>query len=118
MSISSITCANKNCCSVTSPHSPFSHESSLSDRRERNKAASAKYRTKKNMEYHGMKNTIQEITARNELLKAQLEELHKENEELRLISDKMKGFLMADQWLQKQKTSFVSHELFCLSLEK
>ncbi|EIE83830.1 hypothetical protein RO3G_08535 [Rhizopus delemar RA 99-880] len=88
---------------------PFHGELSLTDRRERNKAASARYRIKKNTQYHEMKKTIQEITARNQVLETQLQELHNENQKLKSATDRLRSRLMAkkllDQWIQRQQHS-------------
>ncbi|CEG79027.1 hypothetical protein RMATCC62417_13548 [Rhizopus microsporus] len=94
MSISSIT-HNK------TTLSPYSTDFTLDERKERNKAASARYRVKKNAQYHEMKHTIQEITTRNKILETQIKELKEENKRLRSTTDKLRSQLVANKMLNK-----------------
>ncbi|KAL9558372.1 hypothetical protein PS6_001339 [Mucor atramentarius] len=77
----------------------------LQERRERNKAASAKYRQKKNMQQHEMRNMICQISDRNAMLERQIQEVRQENQQLRATADKLRGKLVASkllgQWIQK-----------------
>ncbi|KAL9542044.1 hypothetical protein MBANPS3_008801, partial [Mucor bainieri] len=77
----------------------------LQERRQRNKAASAKYRQKKNMQQHEMRSMICQISDRNAMLERQLQEVRQENQKLRATADKLRGKLVASkllgQWMQK-----------------
>ncbi|KAK4513093.1 uncharacterized protein ATC70_000131 [Mucor velutinosus] len=99
------------CSPPTSPlHHYNDHKNHLHDplqeRRQRNKAASAKYRQKKNMQQHEMRSMICQISDRNAMLERQLQEVRQENQQLQATADKLRGKLMAskllDQWMQKQ----------------
>ncbi|KAI8987951.1 hypothetical protein BDF20DRAFT_985331 [Mycotypha africana] len=74
---------------------------SLHERRQRNKAASAKYRAKKNQQYGEMRSMIATITKENELLQRQLEQVRRENHQLKLTCDKLRGKMLAEKLLQK-----------------
>ncbi|KAI9266102.1 hypothetical protein BY458DRAFT_512662 [Sporodiniella umbellata] len=107
MSISSIT-TDTSCyyskepyCTSDSYHDQFL--STTNEKRERNKAASAKYRIKKNMEYREMRNTIQKITTKNQVLETQLQKLREENRELRLISDQIKDYLSVNALSERRR---------------
>ncbi|KAG2178470.1 hypothetical protein INT44_001622 [Umbelopsis vinacea] len=56
---------------------------SLAERRQRNKAASAKYRAKKHAVTAQMSSKIDNLTASNTRLQRELEEAHKENQKLK-----------------------------------
>lgn len=56
---------------------------SLAERRQRNKAASAKYRAKKHAVTSQMSRKIEELTEHNSNLQRQLDNAHKENKELK-----------------------------------
>ncbi|KAG2172040.1 hypothetical protein INT43_001517 [Umbelopsis isabellina] len=56
---------------------------SLSERRQRNKAASAKYRAKKHAVTMHMSTEIEELTKSNTTLKSKLEDAQRDNEQLR-----------------------------------
>ncbi|KAI9365237.1 hypothetical protein BD770DRAFT_378090 [Pilaira anomala] len=79
----------------------------LQERRQRNKAASAKYRQKKNIQQHEMRNMINQISERNALLERQLKEVREENQKLRIDADKLRGKFVAKkllrQWVDRQK---------------
>ncbi|PKK69635.1 hypothetical protein RhiirC2_623335, partial [Rhizophagus irregularis] len=62
---------------------------SLQERRERNKIASAKYRAKKHRQNQEMSTTIAELSAENNVLLRQLEEIRSENLELKETIDKL-----------------------------
>lgn len=85
---------------------PVTH--SLQERRQRNKAASAKYRQKKNMQQHEMRTMIQEISERNAVLERQLKEIQEENQKLRATADKLRGKFVAKkllrQWMDRHST--------------
>ncbi|KAI8094773.1 hypothetical protein BDF21DRAFT_316875, partial [Thamnidium elegans] len=73
----------------------------LQERRQRNKAASAKYRQKKNTQQHEMRNMIHQISERNALLERQLREVREENQKLRLDADKLRGKSVAKKLLRQ-----------------
>lgn len=79
----------------------------LQERRQRNKAASAKYRQKKNTQQHEMRGMILQLSERNGLLERQLREMRDENQKLRLDADKLRGKSVAKkllrQWMDRQK---------------
>jgi predicted ribosome quality control (RQC) complex YloA/Tae2 family protein len=78
---------------------PATH--SLQERRQRNKAASAKYRQKKNMQQHEMRTMIHEISERNAVLERQLREVREENQKLRAAADKLRGKFVAKKLLRQ-----------------
>lgn len=79
----------------------------LQERRQRNKAASAKYRQKKNIQHYEMRSMINQISERNAILERQLREVREENQKLRAINDKLRGKYVAKkllgQWMERQK---------------
>ncbi|KAI8367099.1 hypothetical protein BD560DRAFT_300117, partial [Blakeslea trispora] len=81
----------------------------LQERRQRNKAASAKYRQKKNMQQHEMRIMIQQLSERNAVLERQMRELREENHKLRTTTDKLRGRCVAKkmlrQWIEKREAS-------------
>ncbi|KAF9375657.1 hypothetical protein CPB97_011323 [Podila verticillata] len=91
--------------SPSSPTSPSS--SSLSaplsanDRRERNKAASAKYRAKKHYQSGEMKQQINELQDQNNVLTRQLAESRSENASLKSMVEKLRGRLVAEKVLKR-----------------
>ncbi|KAI9497832.1 hypothetical protein BDB00DRAFT_752706, partial [Zychaea mexicana] len=85
---------------------PFSQQSpeatlSLQERRQRNKAASAKYRAKKNQQHGQMRSTIGSLTRDNELLQRQLEHVRQENNQLKATCDQLRGKMMAEKMLKR-----------------
>lgn len=104
--------------SLSSPHHYFRDEddqsfsnqngtATLQERRQRNKAASAKYRQKKNIQQNEMRNMISQISERNATLERQLREIRSENQKLRADADKLRGKCVAKkllrQWMGRQK---------------
>ncbi|KAI8088066.1 uncharacterized protein B0P05DRAFT_531336 [Gilbertella persicaria] len=91
------------------PHCLEKDDPSLHERRQRNKAASAKYRQKKNMQQHEMRTMIQQLSERNAVLERQLREMREENHKLRATTDKLRGKCVAKkmlrQWIERQKAS-------------
>ncbi|KAG0018598.1 hypothetical protein BGZ81_010168 [Podila clonocystis] len=91
--------------SPSSPTSPSS--SSLSaplsanDRRERNKAASAKYRAKKHYQSGEMKQQINVLQDQNNVLTRQLAESRAENASLKSMVEKLRGRLVAEKVLKR-----------------
>lgn len=92
----------------------------LQERRQRNKAASAKYRQKKNIQQNEMRNMINQISERNAILERQLREVRGENQKLRADADKLRGKCVAKkllrQWMDRQKQGSFEpsnhHDLF------
>jgi hypothetical protein len=74
---------------------------SLQERRQRNKAASAKYRAKKNQQHGEMRVMISTLTKENDLLQRQLEHIRRENERLKATCDKYRGKILAEKMLKK-----------------
>ncbi|CAG8522919.1 19838_t:CDS:1 [Racocetra fulgida] len=74
---------------------------SLSERRERNKVASAKYRAKKHKQNQEMSSQINELIAENNVLTRQLEEMRAENNELKDLVDKLKSKLVEGKILKR-----------------
>ncbi|CAG8501519.1 20630_t:CDS:1 [Gigaspora margarita] len=74
---------------------------SLSERRERNKVASAKYRAKKHKQNQEMSSQINELIAENNVLTRQLEEIRSENNELKELVDKLKSKLVEGKILKR-----------------
>ncbi|KAI9318688.1 hypothetical protein BX666DRAFT_1836446, partial [Dichotomocladium elegans] len=62
---------------------------SLQERRQRNKAASAKYRAKKNQQHSEMRALISTLTKENEILSRQFEHLRRENIRLKATCDRL-----------------------------
>ncbi|KAI7905748.1 uncharacterized protein BX663DRAFT_500770 [Cokeromyces recurvatus] len=84
---------------VTSPS--FSAPLSLQERRQRNKAASAKYRAKKNQQHGEMRTLISSLTKENDLLQRQLENARQENNRLKATCDRLRGKILAEKMLKK-----------------
>ncbi|KAI9274430.1 hypothetical protein BDA99DRAFT_497447 [Phascolomyces articulosus] len=80
---------------------PLTAPLSLQERRERNKAASAKYRAKKNQQHGEMKSVITSLTRENELLQRQLEHIRHENNQLKETCDQLRGKLMAQKMIKR-----------------
>ncbi|CEJ02255.1 hypothetical protein CU097_011225 [Rhizopus azygosporus] len=74
---------------------------SLHERRQRNKAASAKYRAKKNQQHGEMRSRIMSLSQENDILQRQLEYARQENHKLREACDKLRGKMLAENVLQK-----------------
>lgn len=89
-------------------HTPLS----LQERRLRNKAASAKYRQKKNQLQNEMREMISQLSERNAVLERQVEELRAENDKLRQTADRLRGKIFARkllrQWIGRHKQSSAS----------
>ncbi|ORZ02553.1 hypothetical protein BCR43DRAFT_415739, partial [Syncephalastrum racemosum] len=79
----------------------------LQERRMRNKAASAKYRQKKNQQQNEMRHMIGKLSEQNAVLDRQLQELRMENERLRAAADKLRGKMVAKkmvkQWMERHQ---------------
>lgn len=73
----------------------------LQERRLRNKAASAKYRQKKNQQQNDMRVMIGRLSEQNAVLERQLQELRLENDRLKTTADKLRGKLVAKKMLKK-----------------
>ncbi|KAI9259672.1 hypothetical protein BDA99DRAFT_513904 [Phascolomyces articulosus] len=93
---------------MSPPTSPqFSHELhgmaplTLQERRLRNKAASAKYRQKKNQQQNEMRQMICRLSEHNAVLERQLQELRMENERLRSSADRLRGKMVAKKMLRQ-----------------
>jgi septin family protein len=88
--------------------------STLQERRQRNKAASAKYRQKKNIQQHEMRNMINQISERNALLERQLREVREENQKLRATADRLRGKFVAKkmlrQWMDRHQLDLLNEE--------
>ncbi|OBZ91407.1 hypothetical protein A0J61_00542 [Choanephora cucurbitarum] len=99
--------------SLPMPHFLREDELNLQERRQRNKAASAKYRQKKNMQQHEMRVMIQQLSERNALLERQMYELREDNHKLRTTTDKLRGRCVAKkmlrQWMEKREAPNQSH---------
>ncbi|CEG66247.1 hypothetical protein RMATCC62417_02861 [Rhizopus microsporus] len=74
---------------------------SLHERRQRNKAASAKYRAKKNQQHGEMRSRIMSLSQENDILQRQLEYARQENHRLREACDKLRGKMLAENVLHK-----------------
>ncbi|PHZ12002.1 uncharacterized protein RHIMIDRAFT_237818 [Rhizopus microsporus ATCC 52813] len=74
---------------------------SLHERRQRNKAASAKYRAKKNQQHGEMRSRIMSLSQENDILQRQLESARQENHKLREACDKLRGKMLAENVLHK-----------------
>jgi hypothetical protein len=74
---------------------------SLHERRQRNKAASAKYRQKKNQQHGEMRSIIGHLTEENALLTRQVEELKRENQMVRATCDQLRGKIVASKMLKR-----------------
>ncbi|KAF9936979.1 hypothetical protein BGZ65_001909 [Modicella reniformis] len=74
---------------------------SATDRRERNKAASAKYRAKKHSQSGEMRSQISTLQDHNNVLTRQLEESRAENTSLKNLVEKLKGRLVAEKVLKR-----------------
>lgn len=83
------------------PPPPTSPALSLQERRQRNKAASAKYRAKKNQQYSEMRSLISSLTKENELLSRQLEHMRRENSRLKVTCDRLRGKKVAAKILKQ-----------------
>jgi hypothetical protein len=88
-SISSVTSANGS--------SPLS----LQERRQRNKAASAKYRAKKNQQHGEMRTLISSLSKENDLLQRQLDHVRRDNNRLKATCDRLRGKMLAEKMLKK-----------------
>ncbi|KAG0075469.1 hypothetical protein BGZ93_009489 [Podila epicladia] len=91
--------------SPSSPNSPsssgLSAPLSANDRRERNKAASAKYRAKKHYQSGEMKQQINVLQDQNNVLTRQLAESRAENASLKSMVEKLRGRLVAEKVLKR-----------------
>ncbi|KAF9919971.1 hypothetical protein FBU30_010301 [Linnemannia zychae] len=74
---------------------------STQDRRERNKAASAKYRAKKHHQSGEMRQQITLLQDQNNVLTRQLEESRTENASLKNMIEKLRGRLVAEKVLRR-----------------
>ncbi|KAI8145808.1 hypothetical protein BJV82DRAFT_602341 [Fennellomyces sp. T-0311] len=74
---------------------------SLQERRQRNKAASAKYRAKKNQQHGEMRSLIASLTRENELLQRQIEHYGQENSQLKATCDRLRGKMMAEKMIKR-----------------
>jgi hypothetical protein len=74
---------------------------SLQERRQRNKAASAKYRQKKNQQHGEMRTIISHLTEENALLNRKVEELRRDNEMMRSTCDQLRGRIVASKMLKR-----------------
>lgn len=74
---------------------------SANDRRERNKAASAKYRAKKHYQSGEMRSQITTLQDHNNVLSRQLDECRAENASLKNLVEKLKGRLVAEKVLKR-----------------
>ncbi|KAG0364773.1 hypothetical protein BGZ54_007172 [Gamsiella multidivaricata] len=83
--------------SVLSSAAPLS----ANDRRERNKAASAKYRAKKHYQSGEMRSQITVLQDQNNVITRQLEECRAENASLKNMVEKLKGRLVAEKVLKR-----------------
>ncbi|RHZ55459.1 hypothetical protein Glove_415g30 [Diversispora epigaea] len=92
---------NKNTYMNTIPTTNMIMPLSLSERRERNKVASAKYRAKKHKQNQEMSTQISELNSENNVISRQLEELKAENAELKELVDKLKSKLVEGKILKR-----------------
>ncbi|KAI8987475.1 hypothetical protein BDF20DRAFT_802125, partial [Mycotypha africana] len=72
----------------------------LQERRLRNKAASAKYRQKKNQQQNEMRLMISRLSEQNAVLERQLQEVRLDNERLRATADRLRGKMVAKRMLK------------------
>lgn len=93
--------SSEDCASAGNISSQTSTPISLHERRQRNKAASAKYRAKKNQQQGEMRAMISSLTKENELLIRQLNHIQHENNHLKSTCDKLRGKLMAQKMLKQ-----------------
>ncbi|CAO3650582.1 unnamed protein product [Mucor fragilis] len=87
--------------SISSATSATAPPLTLQERRQRNKAASAKYRAKKNQQHGEMRMLISSLTKENDLLQRQLDHVRRDNEKLKVTCDKLRGKMMAEKMLKK-----------------
>ncbi|GAN02817.1 hypothetical protein MAM1_0028d02264 [Mucor ambiguus] len=87
--------------SISSTTSATAPPLTLQERRQRNKAASAKYRAKKNQQHGEMRMLISSLTKENDLLQRQLDHVQRDNEKLKVTCDKLRGKMMAEKMLKK-----------------
>ncbi|KAI7900382.1 uncharacterized protein BX663DRAFT_488325 [Cokeromyces recurvatus] len=73
----------------------------LQERRLRNKAASAKYRQKKNQQQNEMRLMINRLSEQNAVLERQLQEVRLENERLKATTDRLRGKIVAKKMFKK-----------------
>lgn len=73
---------------------------SLQERRQRNKAASAKYRAKKNQQNGEMRSHILALSKENDLLQRQLDHVRGENNRLKATCDRLRGKMLAEKMLK------------------
>ncbi|CAO3644761.1 unnamed protein product [Mucor hiemalis] len=73
---------------------------SLQQRRQRNKAASAKYRAKKNQQHGEMRSHILSLSKENDLLQRQLDHVRGENNRLKVTCDRLRGKMLAEKMLK------------------
>ncbi|KAF9578817.1 hypothetical protein BGW38_005200, partial [Lunasporangiospora selenospora] len=74
---------------------------SVNDRRERNKAASAKYRAKKHHQSGEMRSQISYLQDQNSVMSRQLDETRTENATLKAQVEKLKSRLVAEKVLKR-----------------
>ncbi|KAG0249641.1 hypothetical protein BG011_009055 [Mortierella polycephala] len=86
---------------MSAPSSSGTTALSANDRRERNKAASAKYRAKKHSQSGEMRQQITVLHDQNNVLTRQLEESRTENASLKSLVEKLKGRLVAEKVLKR-----------------
>lgn len=109
-SVSSIPASRSS--SISSiPGSSTASPLSLQERRQRNKAASAKYRAKKNQQHGEMRAMISTLTKENDLLQRQLDHVKRENERLKATCDKYRGKILAEKMLKKLLNTSQQDEL-------
>jgi hypothetical protein len=83
----------------------------LNERRQRNKAASAKYRAKKNQQHGEMRFMISSLTKENDLLQRQLDQAREENRRLKSSCDKLRGKMLAEKMLKKLLNGSTTHQM-------
>ncbi|KAI9315284.1 hypothetical protein BX666DRAFT_381709 [Dichotomocladium elegans] len=95
------------------PASPYPHSNpvplTLQERRMRNKAASAKYRQKKNQQQNDMRQLIIVLSEKKAVLERQVQELRIENERLRADADNLRGKMVAQKMLRQWMNRY-SHQ--------
>ncbi|KAK4511444.1 uncharacterized protein ATC70_012659 [Mucor velutinosus] len=87
--------------SISSATSATAPPLTLKERRQRNKAASAKYRAKKNQQHGEMRMIISSLTKENDLLQRQLDHVRRDNDKLKATCDTLRGKMMAEKMLKK-----------------
>lgn len=87
--------------SISSTTSATAPPLTLQERRQRNKAASAKYRAKKNQQHGEMRMLISTLTKENDLLQRQLDHVRRDNDKLKVTCDKLRGKMLAEKMLKK-----------------